>query len=244
GMNRSAAGDEVRDFFDRQHESHDYESLKSMTRELDMAAARLLEARVSGECLSIGGIWDFFTWEDRLTSLTVLDLSEEMLKEYCPDGARRVVGDFYETSFEKGSFDSVVFTLMLHHTPRGNWRECQSRVEQAVERGREWLRPDGRLFILEYCPHPSVVWAEQALLPVTRRFLARFGQPLVVMYSRTFYERTLEHNFGTCVATEIHPAGFNYWKWYPIFMSIRWLRVPLVVYPRLHVFEAVLKTGG
>jgi hypothetical protein len=37
---------------------------------------------------------------------------------------------------------------------------------------------------------------------------------------------------------QIAPEGFNYWTWYPIFMSIRWLRMPLAIYPKLHVMVA------
>jgi SAM-dependent methyltransferase len=201
-------------------------------------AARLLNAGVRGDALTIGGIWDFFTWGDHLTSLTVLDLSPEMLKVYCPDNAVGVVGDVYQHEFPADSFDSVVFPLMLHHTPQGNWRSCEARVEEAIDRARAWLRPGGRLFILEYCPQPAWAPVQRALLPATKWFLTRFHQPMVVMYTRAFYERVLTERFGSCGAHLVDPPGFNYRKWYPVFMSIRWLRVPMTVYPKLHVFTA------
>ena len=77
-----APADDVREFFDRQQLDNQYESLKAMTRELDVDAARILNERAVGDVLSIGGIWDFFEWPEAMTSLTVMDLSPEMLKAY------------------------------------------------------------------------------------------------------------------------------------------------------------------
>jgi Methyltransferase domain len=232
------AGDDVRDFFDRQQAENEYESLKQMTQELDIEAGHSLNALARGDTLSVGGIWDFFSWGDRLESLTVLDLSSEMLKVYCPENATGVVGDFYTHDFPEKSFDSIVFPLMLHHTPQGNWRSCEARVEHAVERAQRWLREDGQLVILEYCPSPLWLPLQRALLPLTKSFLTRFDQPLVVMYGRAFYERVLTERIGSVWSQRVDPKGFNYWKWYPVFMSIRWLRMPMALYPKLHVFVA------
>ncbi len=237
-MGQDSTSDEVREFFDRQQLDNQYESLKAMTQELDVEAARLLNAGVRGDALSVGGIWDFFEWGEQLASLAVMDLSSEMLKEYCPERATGVVGDFYEYEFPAESFDTVIFPLMLHHTPQGNWRSSEARVEEAVDRAKRLLRPGGRLFILEYCPQKAWYPVQRLLLPVTRWFLTTFKQPMVVMYSRTFYEQVLRERFGSCTTTPVDPEGFDYWKWYPVFMSIRWLRVPMVVYPKLHVFAA------
>lgn len=239
-----APGDDVRAFFDRQQQQGDYESLKAMTADLDRDAARRLNARATGDVLSVGGIWDHYDPGGELRSLTVLDLSAEMLKAYCPAGATGIVGDVYSVDFADASFDTVVFPLMLHHTPEGNWRACEGRVETALRRARRWLRPGGRVLILEYCPNRPVALAERAALPLTRRFLAHFGQPLVVMYPRAFYERTLTAVFGSARAEIVAPEGFDYGKWYPIFMSVRWLRVPLAVYPKMHVLSATVPASA
>jgi Methyltransferase domain len=232
------SSDHIREFFDRQHETNQYASLKRMTLGLDIEAARHLNSHVRGAVLSIGGVWDFFSWTDRLDSLTVLDLSSEMLKAYCPKNAIGVVGDLYSHDFPPESFDSIVFPLMLHHTPQESWRSSQSRVEEAMDRAHRWLRKDGHVLILEYCPQRVWSAVQRGMLPLTKRFLARFDQPLVVMHPVAFYERVLTERFGSCEAKRVDPEGFNYWKWYPVFMSIRWLRVPLAIYPKLHVITA------
>ena len=128
--------------------------------------------------------------------------------------------------------------LMLHHTPQGGWRSCEDRIREAVDRAATWLRPGGRLMILEYCPHPAWSPIQRVLLPITRRFLALFRQPLVVMYTRRFYERVLTERFGSVAAQRFDPDRDHYWKWYPIFMSIRWLKMPLALYPKVHVFTS------
>lgn len=225
-------------FFDRQQSSNQYESLKKMTRGLDVVAGNELNHGVRGRVLTIGGVWDFFEWGDQIESLTVLDLSVEMLKAYCPEGAHSVIGDLYTYEFAAQSFDSVVFPLILHHTAQGSWRSSEQRIEEAMRRAHRWLKPGGHVYIMEYCPHPGWYPVQRALLPVTRRFLRFFEQPLVVMYTRSFYERVLTGTFGSCEIHQIAPEGFNYWTWYPVFMSIRWLRLPFAVYPKLHVMSA------
>ena len=236
--------DDVRAFFDNQHAEDEYASLKAMTRELDVEAGRQLNAVVHGDALSVGGVWDFFSWGDRLESLTVLDLSYEMLKSYCPPNAVGIAGDFYSHVFPEGSFDTVVFPLMLHHTPQGSWRNSEARIEEAVDRSRRWLRENGQVVILEYCPAPVWILVERTLLPLTRRFLARFDQPLVVMYPRSFYERVLQERIGPVESVRIEPEGFDYSKWYPVFMSIRWLRMPMSIYPKLHIIRANMRRAG
>jgi hypothetical protein len=226
-------------FFDRQQSSHRYRELKQRTAPLDREAAARLNAAVSGRVLAVGGVWDHFEWGPQLESLTVLDLSEQMLSAYTPDGALAVVGDLYEHDFPAASFDAVVFPLMLHHVAEGSWRSCRHRVERAVERAAGWVAPGGRLHVLEYCPHPAWNPLQIALLPLTRRLLGAFGQPLVVMHTRAFYERLLGREVGACQTLRIAPAGFDWWSWYPVFMSIRWLRLPFALYPKLHLFSAV-----
>jgi SAM-dependent methyltransferase len=228
----------IRDFFDRQQASRQYESLKQQTQLLDLEAAGILNSEVRGDALTIGGIWDFFEWREGLRSLSVLDLSPEMLKVYCPHGAVGITGDLYTHEFPPESFDSVVFPLMLHHTPEGSWSSCEQRIALALRRARRWLRPGGQVFVLEYCPHPFWNPIQRALLPLTRRFLRAFGQPLVVMYTRSFYERVLGEQFEEVRARRMDPPGFRYWVWYPVFMSIRWLRMPFALYPKLHVLRA------
>ena len=230
---------EVKEFFDAQRRDASYEKLKALTRGADRAAADILNAEVAGRTLSLGGTWEFFGPVPRLTELVCLDLSDAMLDAYAPKGAARVVGDLYEADFPPASFDSVAFTLILHHVARGGWRECEARVAEALVRARRWLKPGGRLFILEYCPHAAWMPLQRLLLPLTRLFLRLAGQPLVVMHDRGFYARALAAaGFSSVELRRIDPPGTSSWTWFPVFMAVRWLKLPLGVYPKMNVIIA------
>jgi Methyltransferase domain len=236
----------VGEFFDEQLDTDGYSALKARTRELDAAAARLVGRTVDGDVLSIGGVWDWFEWGPAIRSLTVLDISARMLDSYCPPGATRVEGDLFEVAFPPGRFDTVVFPLVLHHTPRDDWRTSERRIRDALARAAEWLRPGGTVVIVEYCAQTIWAVAQRVALPVTKRFLRRVGQPLVIMQSRGFYENALAERFHSVAAQRVEADGFDYWKWYPVFMGVPWLRVPFVVYPRLHVLTGTtdLRSDG
>lgn len=234
----SARRRQVREFFDRQPSAAHYAALREQASPATFEAGAHLNRIVAGRVLTVGGVWEGFTWGPDLVSLTVLDLSREMLREFCPSGAHGVLGDVFATEFRPESFDAVVLTLMLHHVADGGWRRCQERVAEAVARVRRWLRPGGRVHILECCPHPVWQPVQRALLPVTRWFLARNGQPLVVMHTRRFYETLLTGHYGACETQPIVPEGFNAFTLYPVFMGVPWLRVPIGVYPKLFVFSS------
>lgn len=230
--------DKLSKFFDRTQTIQKYEFIKKITSTIDLFAADYLNAEVRGNVLVVGGVWDYFKWGSNINAITVLDMSEKMLKIYCPEGAHAVIGDLYTYEFNQECFDTIVFSLVLHHTARGNWRRCENRIEEAVHKAHRWLKRGGRLLIVEYCPHPAWQPLQRALLPVTRSFLTFFKQPLVVMHTSEFYKSVLERIFGTCSTKQIAPRDFNYWVWLPVFMSIGWLKVPFVIYPKMHIFSA------
>jgi hypothetical protein len=232
----------LREFFDE--EADQYPLLKSLSAKLDLFVASYLNHEVRGRTLAVGGVWDHFEWRPHLESLTVLDMSERMLAAWCPQNARGIVGDLYVHEFPPASFDSVVLPLILHHTPQGNWLESQRRVDEAVARASRWLTDEGRLFIVEWCPHPAWYWLERIVLPLTRRFLALLRQPLVVMHSRAFYEEILARHFRRVETIPVVPDGFNWWAWYPIFMSTPRLRLPFAIYPKMTVFAAARPRTG
>ena len=76
---------------------------------------------------------------------------------------------------------------------------------------------------------------QKTAMPATSWFLKTFKQPLVAMYPTSFYDRVMKDRFGTVEIHKVDPPAFDDSKWYPIFMSIRWLKVPLRIYPKLHV---------
>lgn len=231
---------DVARFFDEHQAGARYRDLKAMTRLQDEAVASRLNAEVQGEVLSVGGLWEGFERGPRMETVTVLDLSPRMLETYgAGSGVTPVVGDLFTQHFEAARFDTVVFALILHHVAQGGWRASEGRIVEALSRATRWLRPGGRMFVLEYCPHPAWMPLQRAALPATRRFLKVVGQPLVVMHPRSFYERNLSRvGLSEIRGEPIAPPGFDEWAWFPVFMATPWLRMPVKLYPKMHLFAA------
>jgi SAM-dependent methyltransferase len=235
----TAPENEVSRFFERSHSGGDYRDLKTLTRAQDELAASVLNAGLRGRALTIGGVWEGFSAGPAVKELSALDLSAEMLKSYAPEGARQIVGDVFETDLPEASFDSIVFSLMLHHVAEGGWARCEERVRTAIARAARWLAPGGTLFVLEYCPHPAWMPLQRLGLPLTKAFLALAGQPLVVMHPTAFYEKALgEAGLRSFVDRPIRPENVSPWTWFPVFMAVKWLKLPLGVYPKMHIFSA------
>src|SRR5262249_51244973 len=149
--------------------------------------AEILNSRATGNVLSIGGVWDHFEWRPQVEAMTVVDLSEKMLDAYAPPRASKVLGDFYRCDFGRARFDTIVFPLILHHVAEGEgstWEYCKQRITRAFELARDWIKPGGKVFVMEYCPHRAWVPLQSSLVPVTKRFLRLFGQPLVAMHTK------------------------------------------------------------
>ena len=172
-----------------------------------------------------------------MNDVTVLDLSPEMLGKYSRAGTQVIAGDLFKTNFEKSSFDSIVFAGLLHHVAEIGWLQSEKRVQLALHRAHEWLRPNGRVFIVEYCPHIAWYPIQRALLPITKLFLKAYGQPIVVMHTRRFYASTLARIFHEDADVKaIKPKGYRNWSLFPIFLGISWLKLPLIIYPKMHLF--------
>jgi len=238
--NDPSAPQDVARFFDEHQAGARYRDLKSMTRLQDQAVAARLNAEAQGEVLSIGGLWEGFARGPQMRTVTVLDLSPRMLETYGSGSeVTPVVGDLYRHDFGATRFDTVVFALILHHVAEGSWRHSEARVTEALSRGAHWLKPGGQMFVLEYCPHPAWMPVQRRALPVTRQFLKRVGQPLVVMHDRGFYEQQLSLvGLREIAAEKIAPPGFDERAWFPVFMATPWLKMPVKLYPKMHLFSA------
>ncbi len=227
-----------REFFDRQSSAKRYSELKSELHGQDEIGARLLNAEARGDTLVVGGVWDSFEWRPEVESITVLDSSPEMLKDYAPPGSRAVLGDLFEHEFEAGAFDTVVFPLMLHHTAEKSWGRSQRRIAEALERAERWLRRSGRVLILEHCPHPAWNPVQRLGLPVTKAFMKVIGQPLVLLQTQAFFERELTRTFGACRSVRVAPDAIKPWTMLPVFLGAPWVKLPFAVYPKAYVFSA------
>jgi SAM-dependent methyltransferase len=221
-----------------------YSSIKIKTRLLDKSAAEILNRKVQGTVLAVGGIWEFFEWGSHLKELVVVDKSRSMLQSYAPQESRPILGDLYSLEFTANRFDTVVFPLMLHHTALGTWRNCEKRIEEALARTHQWLKPGGQVYIVEYCPHIIWYWLEWLLLPLMRLFFTIIGQSLVVMHPGSFFERVLRDRFVSLETSRIIPPDMNNWSWLPVFLAAPWIKLPFIICPKMYVFMARKNAPG
>ena len=110
--NKESTEDEIVDFF-KDQSGEKYSSLKKQIELHDREIAGLLNQKAIGDVLSIGGVWEFFEWNSQLKSLTILDLSKEMLEDYAPENSIPIVGNLFTHEFNSQQFDAVVFPFDL-----------------------------------------------------------------------------------------------------------------------------------
>jgi len=234
--NKESTEDEIVDFF-KDQSGVKYSSLKKQIELHEREIAGLLKQKAIGDVLSIGGVWEFFEWNSQLKSLTILDLSKEMLEDYAPENSIPIIGNLFTHEFNSQQFDAVVFPFILHHTAEGSWTNCENRIVDAFERAHRWLKPNGKILIIEACPHPLWYPVQRGLFSFIKLFLAIVKQPPVVNFTKSFYLQKLNQKFRNSVALKIIPEGYNQWAWYPVFMATHWLRLPMIIYPKIHLLS-------
>ncbi len=196
------------------------------------ATARIIDAGVRGDVLTVGGIWKYANVGGVDGRVVVADLSREMLGTYASLGADRLQADATALPFAGGEFDHVVLPLVVHHVAGDSLAEAVDGARAVLTEVRRVLRPGGQVWISEFCLPGWVYAVERAAVPVTRRFLWLFGTPLVVMHSLPFYERTLrELGFSAVTARAIAPPDATPWDWITPIIGVRFIKVPRFAYP-------------
>lgn len=220
-------GHEVGGFFDEQAESYgEYGNEPN-----NEAVARRIESRLSGSVLSIGGLWDQARVDGRCR-VTVADLSRRMLRNYADRDVALVQSDACRLAFASESTDHVVFPLILHHIAGRSGREARRYVRQVLGEAHRIVRPGGWIWISELCVSGLLYGTEILAAPLTRRFLALAGQPLVVMHSRSFYQSALaEAGWEEISAERIDAEGSKPFDLVVPILGMPWLRIPRFSFP-------------
>jgi len=165
---------------------------RSIVRQMDCTGRTVLDVATGTGSLAIA-------LSPMAKSVVGIDLSAEMLavarrKRYTGD-LTFLEMDASRMDFPDGAFDIVTISLALHDMPL----EVRTRVMQEVKRV---LRPDGRLYILEYDMPPGS-WARRITAPVFNLFESRYFMGFIAhdleQYLRPFgfrVERRTAHLLG------------------------------------------------
>ena len=223
-------GDSVDEFFDRHAER--YHSSEDGWEPFHRIAAKKIEAGLDGRVLCVGGLWDQATLSLSRYSVTIADLSQQMLEAYSDPQLRKVRCDALQLSFASSSVRHVVLPLIVHHIAGNSGLEARRLARTVFERLLDVVEPGGRLWISELCISRIVYGLELLAAPLTRRILNLGRQPLVIMHSAGFYRQALadagwlDIRVDRIQATDAKPLDIV-----GVILAAPWLRVPRFVYP-------------
>jgi len=198
--------------------------------------AEILHEQLSGSVLSVGGLWAGAKLDDARFEVTVLDVSARMLEPYASRGLRTVLGDARDMNVDSGSYDHVVFPLVLHHlTGRGS-RDSRRFARRALAEAERVLKEGGTIWVKEIVVPSAVYGAELGLAHVTKRVLRRHGVPLVVLHSLHFWISSLKEAGFANVSSR--PCDVPTERWSDLvspIIGMPSLRIPRLLVPVRHV---------
>jgi SAM-dependent methyltransferase len=221
---------DVAAFFDRSAAS--YRQTAAGMAPYHRVTARRIEAVLAGRVLALGSLWAEASGELPGVELVVADVSLGMLAGCRGDGHRLAGCDALALAFRPATFDHLVLPLVLHHIAGRSSAEARRNALAALRQARTVLRPGGVLWISELCTSGPVYALQRCLASLTRRWLARVGEPLVLMHSAEFYRRALigdawrEVTVWRIVAPDARPTD-----WVRPIIAAPSLRLPRFLYP-------------
>jgi SAM-dependent methyltransferase len=221
---------DVRDFFERSADGYRAVSA-GMAAPHRITAARI-QAGITGDVLSLGGMWAQAS--DRLEGvrLFVADLSLAMLRSGEAPSAWCVACDGQLPPFRDVSFDHIVLPLVLHHVTGRSFTSAQAGATLVLQQMRRLTRPGGRLWISDFCTSSALYALQRLLAPATRRILAAFQEPLVVMHTETFYRAALERTgWSDIVIDRVRSEEAGSFDGIRPLIAVPWLKVPRFAYP-------------
>jgi SAM-dependent methyltransferase len=175
--------------------------------------ADILNRELSGDVLCVGGVYQNADL-GRGRRVSVVDVSEQMLRIWESRGATVQLGDARQLPVPDASVDHVVFPLVLHHITDGRAADSRANVGTCFREAKRVLRPGGTLWAIEILVSAPVYGVELAMAPLTRAMLATRGIPLVIFHSRAFYLSELNHA-GFADASLIYSSA-DQRRWYEL----------------------------
>jgi len=201
--------------------------------------ADLLEPRLHGEVLSIGGLWAAANLQRVNARLTVADSSAGMLSQYAGAGLSTLLADARSLPVASDTYDHVVMPLVLHHIAGNNGVQARSQARLALREAVRVARPGGQLWIKEIVVSHAVYVPEIVLSPLTRAALALADIPLVIFHPLAFYRSALLELGCTEVQSWRSAAASERWNdWIAPVIGLPRLQVPRFIYPVRYVLVA------
>lgn len=201
-----------------------------------------LNGLVAGKSVLDVGNGGIFPYDRTLAlTVTVLDISPEMLKKVPSEGVRKIVSDARDMKdCEDESFDVVIFNLSLHHIAADTLDATQEGLRGALAEGWRTLRPGGDLIVYEPVLGCALHALGRGLFRPVRAALALAGVPMVFFQSRASLKRLLAEASGLKpAAVSVAAAPVTGWS-DPLGGTFPgYLLLPTALYPtRFELFRA------
>ena len=131
------------------------------------------------------------------SSIVAMDVSNGMLDLINEDHIEKVVGDARDFGpIADGSFDAVVFGLVLHHVTGDSRPQTEATLRDVLRVARTKIRKDGLVIILESVVNPVAYFLETLLYPVTQWILGRSGKAMILLFSDRAVKEAVQSSFG------------------------------------------------
>jgi SAM-dependent methyltransferase len=157
-----------------------------------------LDQRVAGKAVLDVGNGGIFPYDRTLAaSVSVLDISPEMLRRVPSEGVVKIVSDARNmATCADESFDTVIFNLSLHHIAADTLAATAAGLRDALSESFRTLRPGGDLIVYEPVLGSALFSLERVLFRPIRGILKLAGVPMVFFQSRASLRRLLAEACG------------------------------------------------
>lgn len=201
-------------------------------RPIHRATAARIEAHLRGEVLCVGGLWIGARDEPTDYRITVCDLSLAMLLLSRKSGLRLACADALELPYSGGSFDHVVYPLVLHHLAGRSVSAGRALVRSALAEGARVLKRGGQVWISELTLSEPLYAVQRLSTPMVRGVLGLLGEPYVAMHTpRFFVEALCSAGLNAAAVEHVRPAGVSRWDLVRPVIAAPWLRIPRWLVP-------------
>ncbi len=164
-----------------------------------------------------GGVFDYDVSLAQL--VTGLDLFVETTGVALPPNVRMERGDALHLEQGDGSYDAVLYSLVLHHLTGRRSKDILANISQTLNEAQRVLQPGGRLVIVESCVPNSFYQLEKVAFPLVlalARTRAMGGHPATLQLPIRTLVQLVKARFGECQFRRI-PVG----RWILQF-GVRW----------------------
>ncbi|MBN1824510.1 MAG: methyltransferase domain-containing protein [Endomicrobiales bacterium] len=161
------------------------DKVKSESRKIiETETSQLLEDRVLGKVLDIGGGPRIYYQTDKVEKLFVMNVSEAVLSNL-PRTERisAIKADGEMIPFGDGVFDRVLILYSIHHFALSGARTTIGKIESSFKEAYRVLKKGGRILIAETVVGEGTLAAESLLFGVGRFVLSLMGKPMVYFLS-------------------------------------------------------------